>query len=142
MRNLRTEADQSRPNRRSKSSTAEESILLEISVGQSLARKSRTRRTNFRNQFLFRKMVDFEFLNVDLEIHSRSSLEPLLSELGERVCVLYSESKPNKHFASVEISRYWKNPSPDKTIAALCNILESLSPKARAVWKKARSKVF
>ena len=87
-------------------------------------------------------MRGFEFLNVDLEIHSRSSVESLLSELGDHLYVLHSESKPNKHFANLELSRSWKNPSPDKTIAALCDALESLSPKARAVWKKAHSKVF
>src|SRR5688500_2779918 len=84
----------------------------------------------------------FEFLNVDLEIHSRCSLEPLLSELTPRLDVLHSESKPNKHFANLETSRFWKNASPDKTIAALCDVLESLSPKARKIWQKAHSKVF
>jgi hypothetical protein len=87
-------------------------------------------------------MTSFEFLNVDLEIHSRSSLKPLLSELGARMYVLHSQSKPNNHFANLEISRSWKKPSVDKTIAALCDAIESVSPKARAVWKKARSKVF
>lgn len=87
-------------------------------------------------------MTTFEFLNVDLEIHSRSSLDLLLSELTPRMYVLHSESKPNKHFANLEISRSWKNPSPDKTIAALCDVLENLSPKARKVWRKAHSKVF
>ena len=88
------------------------------------------------------KMSHFEFLNVDLEIHSRSALEPLLSELSTALYVLYSESKPHKQFANLEVSRSWKNPSPDKTIAALCDALESLSPKARKVWKKAHGKVF
>ena len=84
----------------------------------------------------------FEFLNVDLEIKSRFTLKPLLSALTPRLYILHSESKPNKHFANLEVSRFWKNPSPDKTIAALCDALESLSPKARGVWKKAHSKVF
>lgn len=84
----------------------------------------------------------FEFLNVDLDIESRFSLDPLLSELGDRVHVLHSESKPNKHFVVMEICRLWKVPSPDKTIAALCDVVESISPNARKIWKQARRKIF
>lgn len=82
------------------------------------------------------------FLNVDLDINSRSSLEPLLQELDERVAVLYSESKPRKHFAVIEVARLWRKPTADKTIAALCDLIENLSPKSRRIWKLSHQKIF
>jgi hypothetical protein len=83
-----------------------------------------------------------KFLNVDLEIESRPNLEPLLSALGDRVYVLHAESKPNKRCAFLEISRYWRNPTPDRVIGSLCDLLDNLPPKAKQTWQKARRKTF
>ena len=78
------------------------------------------------------------FYNVDLEIESPTKLDALIAEMGKRVNVLYAGpvTKRRRHFASLEISRFYKG--PDATIHALCSVVDHLSPAARGIWNAAR----
>lgn len=85
-------------------------------------------------------MANPQFLNVDLEIESKSSLAPLAEELGEVVLVLYSGPMKNGYLLSIETLR--KHKSPDKAIHALCSIVEQLSAKGKQMWVSSRRKEF
>jgi len=81
------------------------------------------------------------FLNVDLEIESKSKLDLLAREMGERVFVLYSGSlpSPKRQLLAIESGRFHK--SPDAAIIALCTAVKRLSPASRRLWDGAH-KVF
>jgi hypothetical protein len=78
------------------------------------------------------------FLNVDLEVESRSDLDLLTAAMGKRVVVLYSGpvSKSKRHLLAVECARHFAG--PNEAIRALCAIIENLPPEARRVWDGAR----
>ena len=82
-----------------------------------------------------------DFLNVDLDVESVASLDLLVTEMGERVLVLYSgpAGKPKRTLLTVEACGNRK--SPDPAIHALCTVVESLSPAAKRIWAAA-DKVF
>jgi len=80
------------------------------------------------------------FLNVDLDIESKSSLRVLVRELGKRVSVMFSGRMNGRYCLFVESAgpeRY-----QDATITALCTLIEELSPPARQVWDAAHRKEF
>src|SRR5712675_2316005 len=84
------------------------------------------------------------FLNVDLDIESTVSLRSLVREFGERVSVNYSGRMNGRHclFVEIEIAVTLKSKTPEKTIHALCALIESLSPKGRKLWDTAKRKEF
>jgi hypothetical protein len=84
------------------------------------------------------------FLNVDLDIESRVSLRSLAREFGERVSIMYSGRINSRYclFVEIEIVATLKFNTPEKTIHALCALIESLSPKARKLWDAAKRKEF
>jgi sugar phosphate isomerase/epimerase len=76
------------------------------------------------------------FLNVDLEIMSKTSLDSLARDMGRRVIVLHCGPFARRHLLVLESSRQHKK--PDAAIAALCSAIEHLAPAARRIWKGAR----
>lgn len=80
------------------------------------------------------------FLNVDLEIESRTELSSLVADMGEKVAVLYSGRVPGRkrHLLAVETSRFLRK--PDETIHVLCAVVEEFSPKARMLWETAQKR--
>ena len=82
-----------------------------------------------------------QFLNVDLEIWSAAKLDSMAAEMGHRVSVLHCGPAPKRFLLAVETASLRSRKDPDAAIHALCAIVESLSPKSRRVWQKAR-KVF
>ena len=80
------------------------------------------------------------FLNVDLDIESKSSLRSLERELGDRVCVMFSGRMNGRHCLFVESAGTAK--SHDAIIVALCALIEDLSPRNRQVWNAALRKEF
>src|SRR5262249_6954954 len=78
------------------------------------------------------------FLNVDLDIQSRSSLDPLAAELSKRMFVLHSEPSAvgKRNFMRLESCRTHKG--PDAAIHAMCSAIEKLSPTMRHIWTAAR----
>jgi len=83
-----------------------------------------------------------EFLNVDLDLESKKSLEPLISEWGDKVHVVYngpSEEKTN--LVALEIYE-GDDEDPDSIINAFCKLIERLSPKGRAAWQTCSMRRF
>jgi hypothetical protein len=73
------------------------------------------------------------FLNVDLDIVSRTRLDSVAAALGKKVIVLYSGPiARQKYILVLESSRCHKG--PDATIHALCSAVERLSPAGRRLW--------
>ncbi len=118
-------------------------MLRDFNTGISKDRKIRNRRKE-----------DFHFVNIDLELKSLKDLQPLVAELGESVFVLYNDKSPNlnEYCASLEIRDYDIYQSyDDKTediggvdvlLAAFCDLLETLSPQSRSLWKKCKKREF
>lgn len=90
--------------------------------------------------FGFSPMKPPEFCNVDLEIESKSALDPLADELGDRVTVMFSGRMNGSHCLFVEISAPYK--SLDGTIHGLCALIEGLSFDTKRLWSGARRKDF
>ncbi len=77
-----------------------------------------------------------EFLNVDLELESHTSLDLLAQEFGDKVHVLHNGPIQDiPYLLAVEIYE-GDDADPDSIIGAFCDLLEDLSPKAKAIWKK------
>ncbi len=75
------------------------------------------------------------YLNVDLDIRSKTELDPVLKDMGRRVAVMHSGPVGARHLLAVETARVYKN--PDATVHALCEIVENLSPASRRLWNGA-----
>jgi len=83
-----------------------------------------------------------EFLNVDLDLESKKSLQPLLSELGEQVHVLYDgPSENDSNLVALEVYE-GDDEDPDSIINAFCQLIEKLSPKGKAAWKACSMRRF
>jgi hypothetical protein len=80
------------------------------------------------------------FLNVDLDIESKSSLRPLARELGKRVSVMFSGLINGKHCLFIETAGAERG--QDMIIQALCAVIEDLSVRSRRVWDAAERKEF
>lgn len=80
------------------------------------------------------------FLNVDLEIFSRSRLEPLVEAFGKRVITLYLGPEFGLNKAVLEISELSK--SPEFCILSFCKLVRSLPPRELAIWDSAKARTF
>jgi hypothetical protein len=86
-------------------------------------------------------MAGSHFLNVDLNIESKSDLAVLKSELGRKVYVLPGGPvSPGCFLLRLETSCQHNN--PDDAICAFCSMIEQLSPKGKRVWRSAHKKEF
>jgi hypothetical protein len=81
-----------------------------------------------------------EYLNVDLEIWSRSDLQPLVDAFGDRVTALHVGRIKGRHFAGLELTAMTK--TADQTIRRLAALVESLPRAARRLWNKAERREF
>ncbi len=80
------------------------------------------------------------FLNVDLDIYARSSLEPLVSAFGQTVCVLYEGGELHRYSAHLELAAYPTN--ADIAIRDLATLVHKLSPAKRKLWDSATKRNF
>lgn len=80
------------------------------------------------------------FLNVDLDVYSRSSLQPLITALGRKVFVLYAGREKRTYSAHLELARDPRN--ADATIRSFCSLVKSLPRAQRALWNAARVRDF
>ena len=85
-----------------------------------------------------------EFIVVDLDIISRSSLLPLSNFFGKRVITLCNEWRSERtYYLSVEPDvRSRRSSSPEKEILFLLNLVESLPSPLEVLWTKAYSRTF
>jgi hypothetical protein len=80
------------------------------------------------------------FLNVDLDVYSKSNLQGLVSAPGKKVSVLHVGRNKRTFCAHLELSRITKD--ADSTIRAFCGLIESLPSAERELWNKAKIRDF
>ena len=81
------------------------------------------------------------FLNVDLDIYSRSDLEPLVTALGQRVYALYMGRTRRTYEAHLELS-VGIIKSADAAIRAFCALIGALPKTRRELWDAAKTREF
>jgi hypothetical protein len=86
------------------------------------------------------KPATAQFLNVDMEVSSRSNLEPLVKALGKKVDVLYAGRHRGMYHAYFELARRIKN--ADTAIRGFCKLIEALPVDARKLWDGASKRDF
>jgi len=82
------------------------------------------------------------FLNVDLDLYSRSNLEPLVAALGQQVSVLYTGRHRKIYEAHLELASLRKTRSADSAIRGFSDLIEALPRAARKLWDTARIRDF
>jgi len=87
------------------------------------------------------------FLNVDLDIISRSDLQPLVDAMGGQIFTLFS-GRVKRHFeAHLEVEGS-ALPSashlstPESLILRFCKVIRELPPDARRIWDDAKTRSF
>jgi hypothetical protein len=80
------------------------------------------------------------FLNVDLEIYSRSDLQPLVAAFGKEVFVLYAGRVKRTYQARLELARMTK--TADATIRDFYALIKTLPKTAREMWDAAKVRDF
>lgn len=88
-----------------------------------------------------RKTEDAQFLNVDLDIYSKSDLQPLVNGFGDKVIPLYVGPERGLNSAHLELSKL-RTPSADSTILAFCTSIRALPRTARKLWNRAKTREF
>jgi hypothetical protein len=82
-----------------------------------------------------------QLLNVDLDIVSDSSVEPLVNAFGDRVDVLHVGKWGRRYGARLEVGGSGYRDEANKLINRFVSLVESL-PSARRPWNDARSREF
>jgi len=80
------------------------------------------------------------FLNVDLDLWSRTPLEPLVQALGSSVVELFVGHDGRRHAAHLEWAR--SSLKPDVLIQRFVAAIERLPRPARRLWNQARRREF
>ena len=83
-----------------------------------------------------------EFLNVDLELESNTSLDTIAQAFGDRVHVLHNGPHGDiPYLLALEVYAGDDN-DPESIIEAFCDLIEELTPKGLAIWKKCALRRF
>jgi hypothetical protein len=80
------------------------------------------------------------FLNVDLDLYSRSDLKPLVTALGQRVLTLHVGREGQTYSAHLELSREPK--TADFAIRTLAALIHALPKLERNLWDTAKVRDF
>ena len=80
------------------------------------------------------------FLNVDLDVYSRSNLEPLVAAFGKRVVVLHVGRRRQGYEAHLEIAGNAR--TADAVIRKFASLIHSLPGPARKLWDTAKRRDF
>jgi hypothetical protein len=84
--------------------------------------------------------VAAEYLNVDLEVRSRSTLTPLVDALSRRLHVLHVGRLGRDHFASFEV--IGGSGAPESAVRRFVRVVDALPAAAARHWKQAHDRVF
>jgi hypothetical protein len=87
-----------------------------------------------------RKREQTTFLNIDLDIYSRSPLDSLVQAFGRHVVTLYVGRQGRRHAAHLEMATYSQN--PDRLIRRFADLVQRLSPANRRLWDAAQVREF
>lgn len=88
-----------------------------------------------------KKTPDAEFLNVDLDVYSRSDLQPLVDGFGKKVIDLYVGRERRGYSAHLELAGF-QSSSANATIRAFCTLVRALPKTERELWNDARAREF
>ena len=80
------------------------------------------------------------FLNVDLEVFSKSDLQSLVAALGSKVHVHYLGMEFGLFKAYLDLAVQPK--TPESGILRYCKLIQKLPPSERAAWNAAKSRSF
>ena len=78
------------------------------------------------------------YANVDLVLKASEDLSPLVAAFGKNVMLLNAGRMP-KNEAILEVHHQG---GPEVAINAFCDLVDSLSPDARALWKRCKERTF
>src|SRR5258708_36458080 len=81
------------------------------------------------------------FLNVDLDIHSRSDLQPLVTALGKRIFTCYCGRVRRHYEAHLELNKHPIRDA-DSAIRALAALIQALPGPERELWDRAKLREF
>jgi len=87
------------------------------------------------------------FLNVDLDIHSKTDLRPLVDAMGDWVLVLFA-GRVKRHYeahlelAGSQLPKISHSSSPEWLIRKLCKLVQELPAEARNLWDAAKLRSF
>src|SRR5262249_54134012 len=87
-------------------------------------------------------LMGTHFRNVDLEIDSKSDLQPLVTALGKKVFVLFVGCVKRTYIARLELAVGRPNMTADQTTRALCALICSLPRAERKLWNQAKRRDF
>ncbi|MFZ0746983.1 MAG: hypothetical protein WAM85_21445 [Terracidiphilus sp.] len=82
------------------------------------------------------------FANVDLDIYSKSDLQPLVDSFGEDVINLWTGRVKRTYETHLELGRWRRNQTPTSIILGFCKLVEALPPAKRKIWDAAKSRSF
>lgn len=82
------------------------------------------------------------FLNVDLDIWSRTDLAPLVAAFGNRVIVLHVGLEGRRHCAHLELAGGSTRGTADSLIQKFVVLIRALPRSARQHWRTASLKSF
>jgi hypothetical protein len=80
------------------------------------------------------------FLNVDLDIWSKSPLDELVDAFGRKACVLHVGKEGRRYSAHLELAASPRN--ADQAITRFVGLVEALPRAARALWNRAQIREF
>ena len=80
------------------------------------------------------------FLNVDLDLYSKSDLQPLITFLGRKVCLLHAGRYKRSYSAHLELARVTRN--ADAAIRRFCALVETFPRAERNHWNRAKVRDF
>jgi hypothetical protein len=86
------------------------------------------------------KLDESVFLNVDLEVFSKSDLKPLADALGRSLHAHYLGMEFGKHKAYFDLAK--QPDTPDGGIVRYCKLIQKLPPKVRKLWDSSESRSF
>jgi hypothetical protein len=86
------------------------------------------------------KREETTFLNVDLDIWSRSPLDSLVKALGPAVLALYVGREGRRHTAHLETASH--SDDPDRLIRRFVAMVKRLPRAERRIWDRARLREF
>ena len=85
--------------------------------------------------------MSIQFLNVDLELKSKSSLQAIVNSFGDDVDVLGC-SPVGSHYQAAFESPGTPTGDPDSLIRYFCDLISNLAGTGKKAWETAYSRVF
>jgi hypothetical protein len=89
------------------------------------------------------KLDDSLFMNVDLDIYSKTDLQPLVAALGNSIIEMWVGRVRRTYEAHLELSgSHLALRALSSIILKLCKLVQALPPRERRLWNAAKTKSF